>query len=279
MPKFVPLWTDVSVWLLVVALIGYGLYVRRDANLSATWRKVFADPAALASSVVLAACMLVTLADSVHFRAVLPPAAGAPAGSVAYDARVQSLLDVALRDMVQSRESTYSRPLAYVGFTKESIETGGRISRVAPRLKHGGAHLSEPQTQWAGDVLSRVATGLIAGVALAALLCALWVAWLARRARQGWRAMAGAVWHGETAIPWRVACLTLAGVFALAGVTAAMMGRYHLFGTDVTGNDVLYQTLKSIRTAFVIGTLATLATLPFAVVLGIMAGYLTGWAD
>ncbi len=279
MPKFVPLWTDVSVWLLVVALIGYGLYVRRDANLSATWRKVFADPAALASSVVLAACMLVTLADSVHFRAVLPPAAGAPAGSVAYDARVQSLLDVALRDMVQSRESTYSRPLAYVGFTKESIETGGRISRVAPRLKHGGAHLSEPQTQWAGDVLSRVATGLIAGVALAALLCALWVAWLARRARQGWRAMAGAVWHGETAIPWRVACLTLAGVFALAGVTAAMMGRYHLFGTDVTGNDVLYQTLKSIRTAFVIGTLATLATLPFAVVLGIMAGYLKGWAD
>ena len=279
MPKFVPLWTDVSVWLLVVALIGYGLYVRRDANLSATWRKVFADPAALASSVVLAACMLVTLADSVHFRAVLPPAAGAPAGSVAYDARVQSLLDVALRDMVQSRESTYSRPLAYVGFTKESIETGGRISRVAPRLKHGGAHLSEPQTQWAGDVLSRVATGLIAGVALAALRCALWVAWLARRARQGWRAMAGAVWHGETAIPWRVACLTLAGVFALAGVTAAMMGRYHLFGTDVTGNDVLYQTLKSIRTAFVIGTLATLATLPFAVVLGIMAGYLKGWAD
>jgi peptide/nickel transport system permease protein len=47
----------------------------------------------------------------------------------------------------------------------------------------------------------------------------------------------------------------------------------------VTGNDVLYQTLKSIRTAFVIGTLATLATLPLAVVLGILAGYLKGWVD
>jgi peptide/nickel transport system permease protein len=46
-----------------------------------------------------------------------------------------------------------------------------------------------------------------------------------------------------------------------------------VFGTDRTGNDVLVQTLKSIRTAFVIGTLATLATLPLAVALGILAGY------
>jgi peptide/nickel transport system permease protein len=47
----------------------------------------------------------------------------------------------------------------------------------------------------------------------------------------------------------------------------------------VTGNDVFYQTLKSIRTAFVIGSLATLATLPLAVVLGIMAGYFKGYVD
>ena len=52
-----------------------------------------------------------------------------------------------------------------------------------------------------------------------------------------------------------------------------------MFGTDTTGNDVLYQALKSIRTAFVIGSLATIATLPLAVVLGIMAGYFRGWVD
>ena len=54
---------------------------------------------------------------------------------------------------------------------------------------------------------------------------------------------------------------------------------YHVLGTDRTGNDVLYQALKAIRTAFVIGTLATLATLPFAIVLGILAGYYKGWVD
>jgi peptide/nickel transport system permease protein len=58
-----------------------------------------------------------------------------------------------------------------------------------------------------------------------------------------------------------------------------LSGPYHLLGTDLTGNDVLYQSLKSIRTAFVIGSLATLATLPLAVGLGLVAGYFRGWVD
>ena len=33
------------------------------------------------------------------------------------------------------------------------------------------------------------------------------------------------------------------------------------------------------RTAVVIGTLTTLATLPFAIALGILAGYFKGWVD
>jgi peptide/nickel transport system permease protein len=42
---------------------------------------------------------------------------------------------------------------------------------------------------------------------------------------------------------------------------------------------VLLQSLKSLRTAFVIGTLSTVATLPLAVGLGIAAGYFKGWVD
>jgi peptide/nickel transport system permease protein len=59
----------------------------------------------------------------------------------------------------------------------------------------------------------------------------------------------------------------------------ALAAHYHVLGTDRTGNDVLYQSLKSVRTAFVIGVLATVATLPFAIVLGVMAGYFRGWVD
>ena len=54
---------------------------------------------------------------------------------------------------------------------------------------------------------------------------------------------------------------------------------WHVFGTDAVGNDVLYEAVKSVRTAVVIGSLATLATLPFALTLGIAAGYFRGRVD
>jgi len=52
-----------------------------------------------------------------------------------------------------------------------------------------------------------------------------------------------------------------------------------VLGTDKIGQDVFYQALKSIRTGLVIGTLTTMVMLPFALLLGIMAGYLRGWVD
>jgi len=53
----------------------------------------------------------------------------------------------------------------------------------------------------------------------------------------------------------------------------------HLFGTDKVGQDVFYLALKSIRTGLLIGTLTTLVTLPFALGLGIAAGYFGGRVD
>ena len=53
----------------------------------------------------------------------------------------------------------------------------------------------------------------------------------------------------------------------------------HLFGTDKVGQDVLYLSLKSIRTGLLIGTLTTLVMLPFALGLGIAAGYFGGRVD
>ena len=72
---------------------------------------------------------------------------------------------------------------------------------------------------------------------------------------------------------------TLLAMAMLIGWIAALWPWYHPFGTDRTGNDVLFQALKSIRTAVVIGSLATIATLPLAIALGILAGYFKGWVD
>jgi peptide/nickel transport system permease protein len=277
--KFVVLWTDVVVWLFVLMLAGYAWLVSRSPTLKANWRRVFADGPALASSVIIVLGLLLTMTDSVHYRRALPAAPGTPKGEVAYEPRTRSSLDAMLSDLIDSREPTYSRPLAYVGFTKESLEVGGQIKRVAPRLEHGGKNLTDPEKQWAGDVLGRAGKGLVASALVMAVLTAALFAAVARHMKVGWRQGALHILRGETRTPWRVALATLWVVALLAGPTIALMSHYHVFGTDRTGNDVLYQALKSIRTAFVIGTLSTLATLPLAVGLGIMAGYLRGWAD
>ena len=279
MPKFVLLWTDAAIWLLLVALLAYAVGVLRKPELAAKWGRVFRNAPALASSIILLLCLGVTLLDSVHFRPLLPPAPGVKDAAPAYDSRTRSLLDVMLADLLAARESTYSRPLAHVGFTKESLLVEGEVRRVAPRLAFGGSHLSAPEQQWLGDVAVRASQGLFIGFLLGAATAAFLVAAVARSRRQAlrdtWRAIRGQ--QGQ--VPWHVAVVTLLVLGLVVGLATMLSGPYHLLGTDLTGNDVLYQSLKSIRTAFVIGTLATVATLPLAVVLGLLAGYFKGWVD
>jgi peptide/nickel transport system permease protein len=279
MPKFVLLWTDVTVWLLLAAMIAYGVMVVRTPNLAASWRKVFRDAPALCSSLVLALCLVITVADSVHYRRALPPAAGSPAGTVQYDTVTHSLMDLALWDLIESREVTYSRPFDYLSFTKDTVSVNGQLKRVAPRLLHGGVHLSDPEHQWANDLMSRGGMGLMRGLLVAVIGALAFIGLVARGRKASFAATAGAIWRNEGEIPWRAALWTIVAIGLLVGFVDAFMGLYHVLGTDTTGNDVLFQALKSIRTAFVIGALATVATLPLAVVLGIMAGYFRGWVD
>ena len=282
MPKFVILWTDGAIWLLIAALVAYTVTVLRKPQLAANWAKVFRDAAALSSSLVLVLCLLVTLLDSVHYRPRLPPAptaTGAANAAPAYESRTRSLLDEALWGLIQSRESTYSRPLSYLGFTKESLIVNGQAQRVAPRLQFGGKHLTDPATQWLGDVAAKAAKGAVLDALFALLLSAALLLAISRAQRLPLAQVWTQVRARSTPVPWHVALATVWVLCLLVGMAATLSGPYHLLGTDLTGNDVLFQSLKSIRTAFVIGTLATVATLPLAVTLGLLAGYFRGWVD
>jgi peptide/nickel transport system permease protein len=107
-----------------------------------------------------------------------------------------------------------------------------------------------------------------------ALLC-----WTLGGRYGGWRGAVSAVTRGATAMPWRPMLITFALLAVFAGWIAALWPAYHVFGTDRTGNDVLFEALKSIRTAVVIGSLSTIATLPLAIAFGLLAGYFKGWVD
>jgi peptide/nickel transport system permease protein len=65
----------------------------------------------------------------------------------------------------------------------------------------------------------------------------------------------------------------------LVAPVVLLSAHYHVLGTSKIGQSVLYLSLKSIRTSLVIGTLTTLVLMPFAVLLGIAAGYFKGWVD
>jgi len=255
------LWTDLLVWLLVATIAGYAMLCARRPHLGAPWRRVARSRTAVMAVTVLAAYAAVGLADSLHLRLALPGTdRSAPSG---YSPEVLSLLDVVLAPLRSRAEKTYSAPLATQAFSRELIEQpDGRQVRAYPRLRFGGAQLADTSA-WAGDVARRGALGLVA----AALL---WggILLLSRRLRLR-----------RPEIPWGAGLATLAVLLAIAGLAGGLASGYHVLGTDKVGQDVLYLSLKAIRTSLVIGTLTTLVLLPLGVALGIMAGYFKGWID
>jgi peptide/nickel transport system permease protein len=280
MPKFVFLATDVALGLLLAALAVYVWHVRRSPDLRATWRPVFRDAAAMSALVTLSLFLLVALLDSIHFRPLLPRAEGAAADApAAYSTRTYSVLDQLLRKQMEGTERTYSAPLSYQSYSKETIEVDGKPVREFPRLTHGGAHLKDPEQRWLPDLLWRSVAGIVGSLIASMLLAAAVLAARAGAGRIGFSECARTVWRRETEVPLRAMLMTAGAMLLVVGWIAAIWPAYHVLGTDRTGNDVLYQALKSVRTAVVIGTLATLATLPFAIAFGILAGYFKGWVD
>ncbi|HEY4371875.1 MAG TPA: ABC transporter permease [Burkholderiales bacterium] len=265
------LYTDVPLWLLVLAGCVYAWYVRRQEHLLVPWTKVRRNPVAMVCATVLAAYALIGLGDSLHFR---------HAGNQFSEVRsvLDVTLDAALGKIAGKSERTYSAPLAVHSFARETTELpDGKQVREFPRLAVGGAHLKDLADRDA-DILERAVLGAAEGLAVFAVL---WGLLALRVTRQGYRfgAAFGAMWRNATPAPWRAILATLL-LLCLAGAVSISLGsRYHLLGTDKVGFDVFTISLKSIRTGLVIGTLTTLVTLPFAALLGLAAGYFKGWVD
>ncbi|MBS1227302.1 MAG: binding-protein-dependent transport system inner rane component [Proteobacteria bacterium] len=280
------LWSDVLIWLLVVAALVLAALSARNPPLRTAWHRVGRSAPGMAAATVLLAFVLVGLLDSVHYRPRLASRdSGAPA---AYAIEVLSLLDALASPLRTRNEKTYSEPLATHGYAKESIETrdaDGRlqIARDFPRLKYGGAHLDADARDLAAQRDADVGRRVLAATSLAALLSGLLVlgcaSLLASRnacsLMTAWRALR----RGETDFAWRSVLVTLGVLLLLLSPLAALSVDYHVFGTDKVGQDIFYQVLKSIRTALVIGLVTTLVTLPLAIVLGLVAGYFRGWVD
>lgn len=260
--KPVLLWSDLLVFLLVLALCVFFWRLRRDPTIRLRWRQVFSSRLGMAAFTVIIAYVSVALLDSIHFRRALAATPGSESSTTYYDNTVTSVFDLMTGGMGERFERTYSAPFALRSFEKQNMKDGeGNDIRDYPALEHAGRHLESAEEK-AGDILARSLTAIAWGLLLSVAVIA--PQWLLLR---------------KSTLPWRASWLTQAAILS-AGVWMVSLSRhYHVLGTDLSGTDVLYQSLKGIRTGVLLGTLATLIMLPIAVTLGVMAGYFKGWVD
>jgi peptide/nickel transport system permease protein len=272
------LWTDALVFLLTLVVVIFILHARRKPHLRAPWHRVFTGQIAAASVVVLLAFVLIGLLDSLHFR--LPLKANGTDEQVHHAVEVLSVLDVLVGPLRTRVEKTYSAPFATHLFSRETVEQpDGSQLRTYPRLEYGGRHLDVTGKGRAADILQRSLLALVEALTAAALLLLATAAVLGRRTGHGTRRMLQDILARHTPVPWHIILITLALLLLLVALAINLAGAYHVLGTDKVGQDVFYLSLKSIRTGLLIGTLTTLVMLPFAVFLGILAGYARGWID
>jgi peptide/nickel transport system permease protein len=295
--SFIPviLWSDVLVFLLLAAGVASAWYIRQREHLLLPWRRVAQSRMAMVSLLVLSLFLVVGLLDTLHFRTALPQTNG---GGKVYSPEVLSVFDKLVEPLRTHTEKTYSAPFALTLYAKESTtDAQGHIVREYPRLQYGGAHLADA-SQRDGDVLRRALLGAGGGLLIGFVIFVAASNALRRSTPSPMQGEGGGEGRGVAESPtlsltlsrkrergWfghRVNSSMLISVLIIAPIIGALANLatvYHVLGTDKVGQDVLYLSLKSIRTGLIIGTVTTLVTLPLALFLGVAAGYFRGWVD
>ena len=256
------LWTDIMVWILMVALLVWAWRISRSSESKRKWHQIFRSGIAMASAIVLGFYMFFALTDSVHFKVTQPTEKGE-----LFEGEIISLLDMAMMHQKAYSERTYSAPFATVEYAKSIVvdENGVTQQKNLP-LKYVSGD----------DPVKKSILAILVGMIISLSLLFLHLLWLGKgRINQRIRE----IWKGNTVLPWRTGYAVFTLLIMIFSWLYIMSFYYHVLGTDKVGGDVLYASLKSIRTGVLIGILTTLVTLPLAIFLGVSAGYFRGWVD
>ena len=272
------LWTDAILFLLIAIVVIFCVYVRARPHLAQPWRYVVRSKQGMVALVFLGFFLVVGALDSLHIRPRI--AVSDPTQPAAFAVKTLSVLDVIATPLRIRTEKTYSAPLATHLFSKETVDLpDGGQARVFPRLAFGGAHLVDPAADKRVDIVRTAAAGLGVAALLWNLLAMFVTCVVASTTGRGFIQTWRAIWRDDEEVPWRAILISLAVLVLVLAPMSALSVKYHVLGTDKVGQDVFYLALKSIRTGLVIAILATLVMLPFAMLLGVMAGYFRGWVD
>ncbi len=271
MPRFVFLLTDAVVWLLLIVILSCVRYAFVSPEWRRKWTRLAENKVAIASAGILSVFFAIALLDSVHFRLALPREAGF---AQAYSPKTISALEFLVSENIAGTERSYSAPFALRDFDKTTVVTNGRTERVFARLRGVQPNLKEEERSQ--KLLADCAKGAALGSALATGLLGLCVGLVAMRKKSLSEATRAIL---SSKNPYQPFIAVWALFFFFVGLLSVLWPSWHIFGTDAVGNDVLFSAVKSIRTAVVIGSLATFCTVPLAIGFGIAAGFFKGKVD
>ncbi len=238
----------------------------REAQHRARWHQLFHEPVACSTAIVLCAFLAISTLDSMHFHDV-------PARYQHPGQDLVSALDMTLYPMGYRNETSYAKPFATQALSTTNTETARGYQQVYLPLKH--VH-GLPQAKRGALYLQIIgqsglwALGLLLIIGLVRTRGAL---------RTLPHAFADYFKHQKGQAHWPSVALTIVVLSSLAVIVHQLSPYYYIMGTDKIGHEVLYQGIKSIRTGLLIGTLTTCFMLPFALVMGICAGYFGGKVD
>jgi peptide/nickel transport system permease protein len=290
------LWTDQC--FLLVLLISIAILIRsmRKEHVRRSFRQIFKKPIAASAGVVLLLYLLIGVLDSIHFKAN-------------QDEKTASLLDYVLSPLGDQYEKTYSAPFALTLYSTETVYKQGKAEQIYPRLNYIGSNLHTNK-----DVLNRVVKVIFIAFMLSLLLAlASFIVFrilrknsslgavqrnlgnvikeqqLSNKIKNNSKSVTKSrpqnLYAGQSPqssfVSTTELCFLLTLLICLTTIIACywLSRDLHILGTGKIGQDIFYNTIKSIRTGLVIGVLTTLFMMPLALLLGVAAGYFGGFID
>lgn len=246
------LWTDKC--LLLVFLIGM-LWIAmslRKGDMRRSFTYLLYQPIAVGSGIILLFFLLIGGLDSIRFQ------------SAAHANAPETVLDWILSPIGELDEGSYSKPFALTQFTSETLLVKNKVTQVYPRLAYPPQQIKTEAQKW------HFIQQIIAKSFLVSLLGVLVLGGC------------GVLLSSFRLLPRSIIVTAFITLFVCVFFVVASfwLSRYfHVLGTGKIGQDLFYETLKSIRTGLVIGLLTTLFMLPLALFLGVAAGYFGGMVD
>lgn len=255
------LWTDQCFLLMLMSGVGFLAHGLRKKRTRLAFGRLFQQPLALCSGIVLLFFISIGALDCIHMKADAHTKSREAAVS-----DIVSVLDRMLAPLGQTYEKTYSAPLALTLYTPEMTSISGKILQTWPRLQYPPISIQNDHDKqvFIGQELLR------SGLCSFFCVILLWVGVIAIRKHYG-------LALGQAIDVWGLITAFLC-IFCLLG-SYWLSRKLHLLGTGKIGQDIFYYTVKSIRTGLIIGSLTTIFMLPLALILGIVSGYFGGMVD